>query len=62
MAAPARSGVSIDTVCGRVERRLEGCLPPTVTTAKTIVVVREGVEDDDTEGVAVAGIAAKGRA
>jgi hypothetical protein len=39
----------------------KGCLPPAVTTVRTIVVVREGVEDDDAEGVDVAGIAAEGR-
>jgi hypothetical protein len=39
----------------------KGCLPPAATTARTTVVVREGVEDEGVEGVDVAGIAAEGR-
>jgi hypothetical protein len=39
----------------------KGCLPPAANTVRTIVVVREGVEDDDAEGIDVAGIAAEGR-
>jgi hypothetical protein len=39
----------------------KGCLPHATTTVRTIVVVREGVDDDDAEGVDVAGIAAEGR-
>lgn len=38
-----------------------GRLPPAATTSRTIVVAREGVGDDDTEGVDVAGTTAKGR-